>query len=100
MKTRLYILSYTFLAGNAFCALGQVNVKALPVPLHPAPEVEFSYPGLCYGDSTRFINHTISCFEPRWTILTGDGDTIFTAADTNITFLFPDPGSYRVILSA
>lgn len=71
------------------------------VPLHPPPVPYFFITGLCFGDSTHFINKTGGgIISNTWSIMNDKGDTIYTSGKDNATYYFKKRGYYSVCLSA
>lgn len=68
-------------------------------PLHPPPVPYFYITGLCFGDTTHFINHT-DIGSIRWSITTDKGDTIYRAVGDQAAYYFKKRGAYNVCLTA
>ncbi|MEM9822185.1 MAG: PKD domain-containing protein, partial [Bacteroidota bacterium] len=69
----------------------------LPVTVHPAPEISFTYTPLepCLGDTIYFNNTSIGVLDPIWDF--GDGTTIEM---NNPFYVFASPGDFTVRLTA
>lgn len=68
--------------------------------LHNPPSAEFSFINLCYGDTTLFVNQTISGVSYFWRIY-GPGPTILDSSSAqDLSYYFPSPGTYTVELNA
>ncbi|MEM7654657.1 MAG: PKD domain-containing protein [Bacteroidota bacterium] len=65
------------------------------VLVNPLPVVNFSAPPVCHEDVTTFSNSTQASVSYLWEL--GDGSTSF---DESPIYVYPDPGSYSVLLTA
>ncbi len=70
---------------------------------HLPPIAEFSATGLCYGDTSRFINLSTGGVYSTWIIqkwdsILNDTITLDSASTTNLSYLFPSPGTYYITL--
>ena len=100
MKKRYIILCLLFMLSGRGLFAG-----ASTIAMHPAPIPNFVFNHFCYGDSTYFLNTTQMGVTYIWNVFKLDStgfpyDTLFTSTNFNITYLFPDTGSYRVELIA
>jgi PKD repeat protein len=69
--------------------------------LHPPPVPYFFITGLCYGDTTHFINKTVSTLiSSEWNILNDKGDTLYHSADKDLSYYFKKKGFYTICLTA
>lgn len=67
--------------------------------MHPPPVVNFYITGLCYGDTTYFINKT-DIGTIYWAITNDKGDTLFSAKTDNTKYFFKKKGLYNVCQTA
>lgn len=68
--------------------------------LHPPPVPYFFITGLCFGDSTRFINKTQNAISTEWAITNDKGDTIYKSKDEHVAYYFKKRGYYVISLIA
>lgn len=69
--------------------------------LHPPPVPYFIIKGLCYGDTTYFINKTTSTIiSSEWSIMNDKGDTIYTSKNQDASYYFKKRGFYSICLAA
>ena len=69
---------------------------AIPITVHPAPEVSFTVPPVnCARDSVPFTNTSLDVTGSVWSF--GDGDTLLA---TNPTHFYQGEGTYQVDLTA
>jgi PKD repeat protein len=69
--------------------------------LHPPPVPHFSITGLCFGDTTHFINKTQSgVLYTEWSIMNDKGDTLYISKDKDAAYYFKKRGFYTVCLLA
>lgn len=68
--------------------------------MHPPPVPYFLITGLCYGDTTHFINKTTGTKKIYWSILNDKGDTLFQSMDQETSYYFKKRGFYSVCLTA
>jgi PKD repeat protein len=69
--------------------------------LHPPPVPYFYITGLCFGDTTHFINKTISTLiSSEWNILNDKGDTLYRSKDKDLSYYFKKRGFYTICLTA
>lgn len=87
------------------CACVLLCARAITLR-HPAPVPNFTISHFCLGDTAYFTNTTIMPSTYTWVIDSAGGKNnavfsqIFTSTDTNIKFLFPHAGTYKIILTA
>ena len=67
--------------------------------MHPPPVPNFYITGLCFGDTTRFINKT-DFGDIYWGILNDKGDTLYTSVNETFSYFFKKKGSYNISLTA
>lgn len=73
---------------------------------HPAPVPNFTISHFCLGDTAYFTNTTIMPSTYIWEIDSAGGKNnavfsqIYTSTDTNISYFFTHPGTYKIILTA
>ncbi len=69
--------------------------------MHPPPVPYFIITGLCFGDTTHFINKMASAvLHTQWDVVTDKGDTIFTSQSQDASYYFKKRGVYNVCLFA
>lgn len=69
--------------------------------MHPPPVPYFIVTGLCYGDTTHFINKTTSTIiSSEWSIMNDKGDTIYTSKNQDASYYFKKRGFYSICLAA
>ena len=95
---RILIICLFLLLSFSFFA--QSHRGVYPQTQHLAPQVEFGWSNLCFGDSTYFINETIRGANYKWAILKSDTDTIYISYNKNMTFLFDSVGEYAIYLQS
>src|SRR6185437_4539976 len=71
------------------------------VTQQPPPQPNFSYINTCFGDTTCFINQTIGGITYTWTVSNhlSHHDTLYSSNNNEFCFVFPDTGSYLVMLT-
>lgn len=84
-----------------FCSIGVYgqNEKVLC----NAPNVNFEMETFCFGQTTVFKNKTLSSQKPTylWKIFkTGESAPTFTSSQIDISYFFPEIGTYTVVLIA
>ncbi|HXB39745.1 MAG TPA: PKD domain-containing protein [Bacteroidia bacterium] len=95
---RILFIFITYLI--SFQSISQIQRNGYPETQHLAPQADFGWSNLCFGDSTYFINQTIRGTFYLWHIVKADTDTIYTSTKKNISFLFDSVGYYTVCLQA
>jgi PKD repeat protein len=69
--------------------------------LHPPPVPYFFITGLCFGDTTHFINKTLSTLiSSEWNILNDKGDTLYHSENKDLSYYFKKKGFYTICLTA
>jgi hypothetical protein len=69
--------------------------------VHPPPVPYFVIRGLCFGDTTHFINKTTSSLIfSEWNILNDKGDTLCHSKDKDLRYYFKKRGIYSICLTA
>jgi PKD repeat protein len=69
--------------------------------MHPPPVPYFFITGLCFGDTTHFINKTITTLiSSEWNILNDKGDTLYHSKDKDLSYYFKKRGYYTICLTA
>jgi PKD repeat protein len=77
--------------------LPTINKKTV----HPPPIPYFIIRGLCFGDTTHFINKTTSSIiSSEWNILNDKGDTLYHSEDKDLRYYFKKRGFYTICLTA
>lgn len=98
----IYLLS-TFIVASRVYAQQNLNTSDNSVTnqqLHPPPAPYFAITGLCFGDTTRFINQTPAVIWTEWFIMNDKGDTIYNNKNTDASYYFKKRGFYTVCLAA
>ena len=68
---------------------------------HPPPVPYFNITGLCFGDTTRFINRTeSSVLYTEWSVMNDKGDTLFKSQNKDVAYYFKKRGYYTICLLA
>ncbi len=97
LRRAFLIFSIALLPVTGFAQEGKNNPDQV---LHNPPTPEFSFINLCYGDTTLFINQTISGVWFMWRVY-GPGQTILDSSTAqDLSYYFPNPGTYTVELTA
>ncbi len=99
--------TYSYPASGTFSAMlianpGQcADTIIVPVNVYPGPQIGFTAPAVCAGNSSLFTDlTTISTGNiAEWAWNFGDGSTLNdTASIQNPSYVYPAPGTYNVIL--
>jgi hypothetical protein len=104
-KISLTSLIFIFMLSSRVFAQADLN-KSIQVRLqnkvrHPPPVPYFLIKGLCYGDSSYFMNRSEMATSVSWAVTNDKGDTLFTqkGKDT-VAYLFKKRGFFNVCLTA
>jgi hypothetical protein len=68
--------------------------------MHPPAVPYFLITGLCYGDTTHFINRSSGAASVHWCILNDKGDTLHQSGDNTMSYYFKKRGFYSICLTA
>ena len=98
MKTHYLHLVFLLLTFSMHAQPGKL-AHATESFLHPPPVPVFYITGLCFGDSTHFINKTLYA-DISWAITNDKGDTLYVSKAGTFSYYFKKRGMYQVCLTA
>jgi PKD repeat protein len=94
------VLLFVFTFTTRSVAQSKQAVPASEKVMHPPPVPYFLITGLCYGDTTHFINRSSSASSVHWSILNDKGDTLHQSDNNTMSYYFKKRGFYSVSLTA
>jgi PKD repeat protein len=93
----IFVVSIHVPSQTIATAYPPINKKTV----HPPPVPYFVIRGLCFGDTTHFINKTITTLiSSEWNILNDKGDTLYHSKDKDLNYYFKKRGYYTICLTA
>jgi hypothetical protein len=97
-----FLVLFVFMVSTRSIAQSKqvISVGVKEKVMHPPPVPYFLITGLCYGDTTHFINKTTGVTSVHWSILNDKGDTLHQSNNWDIAYYFKKRGFYSICLTA